>query len=222
MDETYVTLKTDKGNEKHRIRLVKFHTGYEENSSNNRKKLANKISFAILTKMNETININGFVQEINNYGHKFYSNYDDVIKIIGGDGAPWIKKTSLLINNASFILDKFHLMRIVRRTIIRKNQKKWIDNFNTATKLINQGQVFVLITFLEQLQQEKEYQKYHHRFKKCINYIKTNYVGIVNYSLPWVIGGCAESSISYLIKWLASYGSKVFNIKIYRNMLAAH
>lgn len=222
MDETYVTLKTDKGNEKHRIRLVNFHTGYEENSSNNRKKLANKRSFAILTKMNETININDFVQEINNYGHKFYSNYDDVIKIIGGDGAPWIKKTSLLINNASFILDKFNLMRIVRRTIIRKNQKKWIDNFNTVTKLINQGQVFVLITFLEQLQQEKEYQKYHHRFKKCINYIKTNYVGIVNYSLPWVIGCCAESSISYLIKWLASYGSKVFNIKIYRNMLAAH
>lgn len=123
MDETYVTLKTDKGDKKHRIRLVNFHTGYEENSSNNRKKLANKRSFAILTKMNETININYFVQEINNYGHKFYSNYNDVIKIIGGYGAPWIKKTSLLINNASFILDKFHLMRIVRRTIIRKNKK---------------------------------------------------------------------------------------------------
>ncbi|WP_338982309.1 hypothetical protein [Spiroplasma endosymbiont of Eupeodes luniger] len=60
------------------------------------------------------------------------------------------------------------------------------------------------------------------KLKSLIKYFRAKKEGVINQGASWNIGVNAEGQISHIIKWLLSYGGKIFNIRTFKNMLHVH
>ncbi|MGL5268343.1 MAG: Mbov_0401 family ICE element transposase-like protein [Spiroplasma sp.] len=213
MDETFIRLRKNNKMQKYRIRLVTFHTGYNQNlSTEKRKVLDNKRVYFKILPISMKINTAKFMNVLKEFARKFYFNIDDIKVIIGGDGAPWIREAYNYWSNATYVLDKFHAVRYLKQIcfdsktqIYQKNKKTF--EMGKSSELINQLRQLIVKSEKEQ------------KLVKIINYFAKNILGIENQSLEENIGVNVEGDISHVVKWLLGYGSKAFNYQSFENML---
>lgn len=221
VDDTFVKLRNKfKKAVKYRFRLVTFHTGYvnNDNYKNYRKVLENKRAFCIVKSENESINTTKFVQKIYKMANKFYNNVNNAKIIIGGDGAKWISETAKELG-AEYVLDLFHATRKLHLDLKKKQTPVYDNIFKQATNFLKNGQYNELIPYLKKCDMFmwKDQQKV--KLKSLIQYFINKKEGVINQGASWNIGVNAEGQISHIIKWLLSYGSKIFNVKTFKNML---
>ncbi|MDQ7983039.1 MAG: UPF0236 family protein [Spiroplasma sp.] len=219
MDETYVKLRNNNKMNKYRIRLITFHTGYDENlSTNKRKVLANKRVYWQLFPINQKIETKKFVDNIKTIANIFYTNIANSKIIIGGDGAPWIREVSYYWKKSYYLLDKFHAYRNLKKIFPNQTKTKNLEKYQISKNLFKLGSYPELITYLKTNfpDSNKEQQL---KLEKVINYFKNNSLGIINQNLQFNIGVSAEGDVSHIIKWLLGYGSKALNFQTFKNML---
>ncbi|MGL5268524.1 MAG: Mbov_0401 family ICE element transposase-like protein [Spiroplasma sp.] len=215
MDETFINLRKNKKLNKYRIRLVTFHTGHNEYySTKKRKVLANKRVYWQLVPVTKKINTHEFMFALKRIARNFYSNIDDSIIIICGDGARWIREMNKYWPESKYILDKFHAIRYLKQ--IFSNKKLDLRDYHNSKNLFELGAYNDLIYQLKQIKVKPGKEE---KLTKVINYFTNNAYGIINQKLEYNIGVSIESDVSHIVKWLLGYGSKTFNYQTFKNML---
>lgn len=220
MDETYIKLRNNNKLNKYRIRLITFHTGYDQNASTNKRKvLANKRVYWQLFPITQKIDTKEFINNIKTIAKLFYNNVDNSKIIIGGDGAPWIRESSYYWSKSYYLLDKFHAYRQLKKIFPNQVNNKNLEKYQISKNLFNLGSYSELITYLENNSAKLVTQEKQIKLEKVINYFKHNSIGIINQKLQFNIGVSAEGDVSHIVKWLLGYGSKAFNYQTFKNML---
>ncbi|MBE4704434.1 Mbov_0401 family ICE element transposase-like protein [Spiroplasma platyhelix] len=217
MDETFLKLRKNNKMKKYRIRLVTFHTGYDQTySTAKRKVLANKRVYYQLLPISKRINTFEFMLTLERVARKFYDNLDETKVIIGGDGAPWIREAANYWLNSEYVLDKFHAVRYLKQIFSNSKNQSTYQSYRASKKLFEQGASKELINQLKEVKVKPAKEQ---KLEKIINYFSNNSFGISNQKLAWNIGVSAEGDISHIVKWLLGYGSKAFNYQTFKNML---
>lgn len=127
------------------------------------------------------------------YNHYDFEQIEQIF--IGGDGASWIKKGTTIINKSHYVLDRFHLIKYLKRASLRDD-----DVFNTLQELVYECNWDVLnkvlVALIEGAQSEQDKEK----VKKCLQYIKNNRDGIEAYKkFPEILGVSAEGHVSHIL-----------------------
>lgn len=220
MDETYVKLRNNNKLNKYRIRLITFHTGYNQDTSTNKRKvLANKRVYWQLFPITQKIDTKEFINNLKSIAKIFYANVDTSKIIIGGDGAPWIREASYYWSNSYYLLDKFHACRQLKKIFPNEVNNKNLEKYQISKNLFNLGLYSELITYLENNSPKLTSKEKQIKLEKVISYFKNNSIGIINQKLQFNIGVSAEGDVSHIVKWLLGYGSKAFNYQTFKNML---
>lgn len=115
---------------------------------------------------------------------------------IGGDGANWIRKGVTIIPKAKFVLDRFHLVRYLKRASLGDK-----DIFQTLLALVREcnwdGLYAVLASLIKAIEDKKDRKK----IKECLRYLRNNWDGIENYNkyLDKLYGISAEAHVSHIL-----------------------
>lgn len=216
LDETFIRLRKDNEMKKYRIRLVTFHTGYDESSTDERKVLANKRVYYELLPISKKINTFEFMLTLEKVARKFYSNIDEAKIIIGGDGAAWIRETSNYWVNSQYVLDKFHAIRYLKQIFPNSKSEINYQSYLQSKSFFELGAFEELLAELKEVVAKPGKEQ---KLEKIISYFINNVAGINNQSSDWNIGVSAEGDVSHIVKWLLGYGSKAFNYQTFKNML---
>lgn len=206
VDETFCSLRINKTVKKCRIRIVIFHTGLSK--VKNRNVLLNKKIYFILVFEKQQINTINFVNDMINFAKNFYTNVDDVTKIISGDSAGWIKSLTEYVPNSCYIADKFHLIRDLK---ILKSNNKEVVNF------LEQGDYQNFINKIKYNYQSLDQPSYLQRLS--FSTLKNNKLGIINQSHIANVGTFAESNCS-IVKSLFGFNNKSLGFNTFKNMLS--
>lgn len=229
-DDSFVNVVENGQIEKYRIRTVSFNTGISKIKTiyKYRNVLENKRITYLVSKQGESISQEEFVNFVWNKALSFYENVNEANLILGGDGAPWIRESAMLLG-ATYVLDKFHFIRQVNSVFLKRNRKK--VNFickNCYYRFQNalyDGDLNKMLNGLNHFKNEfKNTKGFKEKFDKANileGYIKRNYKGIYSNKEKWNIGVSAESDVSHLVKSIKGYGAKIYNHLVYKNMLAA-
>ncbi len=194
-----------------KFRVISFNTGYKIQRFRSKKELANKRIFFIEDP--DAVSGIQVAKEIQKWGNKFYSNFNNANIIIGGDGATWIKGAADELNG-HYVLDNFHAQKYLLDTfdINKRNPKLNKQNYNLYnicyTYFLN-GKYEELMTVLKEFADEK-----------TITYFRLNVMGVKAWAKKWNIGVSAESDMSLLVKSLLGYGAKRFNADTLMNLVA--
>lgn len=183
------------------MRLVVFYT------DNINHTLVNKKAGVIIRPNKTEIGAKKTADFILEQGKKFFENFEQAKVIVCGDSAGWIKKTAEHLN-AKFILDKFHLIKVLYLGILAGNKGKYYKEYNTCRNFIENGEFDKLIDYLKTLKHKKLNKKY------FIN----NKQGIINQSCKENIGCFAESNIWHILK--SMIGNRTYSIETYKKMVA--
>lgn len=182
------------------MRIVVFYT------DNINHKLINKRTSVIIRPSKNVLGATKTVDFILEQGNKFYENFNQTNLIVCGDGATWIKKTAEILN-AKFILDKFHLVKVLYLGIISGNKGKYYQEYNTCRNYVDNGEYDKLIDYLKMLK--------HKKLKK--KYFVNNKQGISNQSAKENIGCYTESNVWHVLK--SMLGNRTYSIKTYKKMI---
>lgn len=222
IDDTFLNLKENNKKQQFRIRIVLFHTGYdEEQLQKNKKILKNSRIFTFLIDKNIKLNTKLFFEKIKKIANSFYTNSNIAKVIISGDGAPWIRKFQSYWPNSIYILDRFHTIRKIRQ-LFNPNNKLVEPTYKKLKKAFFNGNYQNLIKILSKPWFKDSYKNF--KLNQLKYYLKQNEQnkGISNQVHNFNIGCNIESTISHNIKWLLGYGSKSFSKQNYTKILTLH
>lgn len=222
IDDTFLNLKENNKKQQFRIRVVLFHTGYdEEKSKENKKILKNSRIFVYLVKKETNINTKVFFKKIYQMANIFYNNVNQAKIIISGDGAPWIRNLKNYWPNSIYILDRFHTIRKIRQLFNPVN-KRFQTIYETLKTLFTNGNYQGLMQILSKHWFQDSYKNF--KLKQLRRYLTHNEKnqGVSNQVYDFNIGCNIESAISHNVKWLLGYGSKAFSKDIYLKILTLH
>lgn len=222
IDDTFLSLKENNKKQQYRVRVVLFHTGYDQvKSKGNKKFLKDSRIFVFLTKKNEQINTKVFFEKIQRIAEKFYSNVHQAQVIISGDGAPWIRQVQKHWPNSSYILDRFHTVRKIRQ-LFNPNNRHLQPIYETLRVMFFDGDYHAMMETLSDLWFNDEYKDF--KLKKLKSYLSNNEKnqGISNQKQKFNLGCNIESTISHHVKSLLGYGAKAFSKNNYLKILTLH
>ncbi|WP_342275823.1 Mbov_0401 family ICE element transposase-like protein [Spiroplasma endosymbiont of Nebria brevicollis] len=185
---------------KYSMRLVVFYT------DNINHTLVNKRASVIIRPNKTVLGAEKTADFILEQGKQFFENFDQAQVIICGDSAGWIKKTAEYLN-AKFILDKFHLIKVLYLGIIAGNKGKYYQEYNTCRNFIENGEYDKLLDYLKTLK--------HKKLKK--KYFLNNKQGITNQSCKENIGCFAEINVWHILK--SMLGNRTYNIETYKQII---
>jgi len=168
--------------------------------------LINKRVSVIIRPTKTVLGAKKTVEFILEQGNKFFENFEQAKIIVCGDSAGWIKKVADYLG-AKFILDKFHLIKVLYLGIIAGNKGKYDEEYNTCKNFIKNGKYDELIEYLKTLN--------HKKLKK--KYFSNNKEGITNQSCKENIGCFAESNVYHILK--SMLGNRTYSIKTYNKMI---
>lgn len=230
IDDAYPTVRVNKQKRKARVRVINAYTGIYKGKYG-RNKLLNKRWFYEIGTNNITMN----TKELSNViKEKLYEWYGDQWKtkqvVVSGDGAGVNKKFAKWMN-APFVLDKFHLLKDLRKVLnyspvpekrtdisevnfhqfnyIRSKLKNNYNDFQTS--------ILETIKLLETLIWYPSIKL--HDLKLFLSYVRRNKEFIENHFKEWESGCYAEAQISALVKGPIGYGKKIYNVKTYEKIL---
>lgn len=199
--------KKFKRNKDTQIRTVSFCTGYDEKTIHKkRRKLKNKRTTFFIGK-EEKLSTENLAIRLFELGSTFYENFENAKLVVGGDGATWIKELASFMG-AKYILDRYHAVRELRKVFLFSNLYHGEELFEIAIGYFYSGNYDSLMQLLE-VEASAEIYKY----------FKNNRAGIIHQGESWNIGVSAESDVSRLVKSCLGYGSKIFSLKVLKNML---
>lgn len=169
-----------------------------EKSSNPRYKLIGKRYFTGVYK-GESGNTKLW-QEVSDYIEHVYDT--DVLKAvyIAGDGAPWIKTGCEVIENSHFILDKFHMMKYINKSVIHLFDSA--DDAKTEIwEAINKADKKALRDVYQKIIDITEKESKLEEVKGAYKYLSNNWSGIKIRTTDkegyWKC--CAEGQISHVL-----------------------
>lgn len=115
---------------------------------------------------------------------------------IGGDGASWIKKGLEIIPKSEYILDRFHLMKYLKRGSLGDK-----GALKTLTGLTEECDYDGLIEVLSAIKEAGVTEAQKARVQECITYVTNNWDGIENYkkNADKVKGVSAEGHVSSIL-----------------------
>ncbi|AGR41347.1 Mbov_0401 family ICE element transposase-like protein [Spiroplasma taiwanense] len=127
-DDTFPIFKFDKKKQEYRVRLLTVHTGSRK-GLHKRNYLENKRVDYLLVKNGETIKTNKYAQRISRLLNKWFSNVEGKRLILLGDAAQWIPNLATEMN-AKYVLDKFHLLKLLKAIFpIRGRKNDIVDKY---------------------------------------------------------------------------------------------
>lgn len=222
IDDTFLSLKENNQKQQYRVRVVLFHTGYDQvKSKGNKKFLKDSRIFIFLTKKDERINTKTFFQKIQKIAAKFYNRVGQAQVIISGDGAPWIRQAQKYWPNSSYILDRFHTVRKIRQ-LFNPNNRHLQPIYEALRVMFFNGDYHTMMETLSDLWFNDEYKDF--KLKKLKSYLSNNEKnqGISNQKQKFNLGCNIESTISHHVKSLLGYGAKAFSKNNYLKILTLH
>ncbi|MDQ7982693.1 MAG: UPF0236 family protein [Spiroplasma sp.] len=205
VDETFCSLRVNKKIKKFRVRMAVFYTGLV--TLKKRNFLLNKKVYVVLAPGKQSLDTYNFANDMLRFANNFYTNVDNVTKVIGGDGAKWIRTLTEYLPGSIYIADKFHLIRDLR--ILKSNTKDIINS-------LAQGNYTIFFQKLKQKYQELDQPTYLQKIS--FSTLKNNRLGITNQAHNLNIGTFAESNIS-IIKSLFGFNNKALGLKTFKNMM---
>lgn len=150
------------------MKLAVAYDGWTENS-NGRYELRNKVTVAGFDKAKD------FQKRKEGIIASKY-NIDEIeIRILNGDGAPWIKN-GVTDDITHYQLDQFHLQREITRKVRDKEQRKKIQ------KLLSEKKTEKLIEYIKEIYIDAEDEKEKIKLKELYNYLCGNKEGLIPYT----------------------------------------
>ena len=174
-------------------KLVYVHEGYEEVSKykdSKRRKIKNPRYFSGMYSNSDELWV-----EVLDYLTKAY-DYEYIDKIyISGDAALWIKNGVNWIPKAKYVLDRFHLMKYVKKMTAHLDKsyekKTW--------KFIRKNKKQELEVLFKVIKEETKVETKLDSVKDSIRYIKRHFKAILRYYKDDYSGCSAEGHVSHIL-----------------------
>ena len=184
-DEDHVALQNGK---RTILPLIYVHEGWHK--ENGRRSLINPFYISGLESPEEL----WFLTLDYIYNHYDFDKIEQIF--IGGDGARWIRNATTIIPKSKYVLDRFHLVRYLRRASLGNN-----DVFNSLLGLVKDCDLDRLQTVLKALIESVDDEKDRKKVKDCLSYVKNNWDGIEVYKkhADKLCGVSAEGHVSHVL-----------------------
>lgn len=235
IDDAFFNCKINNKKVNKRVRMIVMHSG-----KNNKNQVMNKTIIHEIKDKNNYLDNQKLTLKIQKIAREIYG--PDLNLIVIGDGAKYMKTLASSLG-ATFILDKFHLIKNLF-SVIGYNQNNTrnkaifhyfqVSNnqtfYSKIKELIENNQWNLAVVELEnvidklkkitcQLISKEKIDKKIEEILSLIKYIKSNHLGLEHFNKKFNIGSRTEAFVSHTIKKIIKKKFSLYSLATIKNLL---